>query len=117
MLIPIISGLLGFLVILAAVVLLIYGTRVRKWQLCLAKQWTTVIGNFGTGMPRTFQLRLTAQNGGTVSGQYSEKKYLWILPLTPRIGDLKESLVFHRDWLNAIYVLKICPDVDTVVEM
>lgn len=116
-LVPIISGLLGLLVIAAAVFFLVKGVWVKKRQLCPANQWTTIISNFGTGMPRTFQIRFTSKDGSPVSGRYSEKKYLWILPLAPKEGDLQAELSFHRDWINAMYVLKIYPTSDTVVEM
>jgi hypothetical protein len=76
---------------------------------CPAGQWTTLVSNFGSGMPRTFEVRF---EGAEVSGEYVEKRHWWIFPQQPATGRLERHMSFHRRWINAIYSIKVKPDHD-----
>lgn len=84
--------------------------------LCPAGRWTTVISNFGTGMPRTFTIAFTPRSGEEVSGTFEEKKYLWIFPQKPRTGNLVPLMRFNREWINGIYKVRVKPDTDLTAE-
>ena len=88
-----------------------------RLQRCPAGQWTVLISNFGSGYPRTFEVRLRGEAGGPVSGQYQEKRATWIFPNAPVTGALAPTLSFHRKWINAIYKVSIRPDQDVVAEV
>ena len=88
-----------------------------RLQRCPAGQWTVLISNFGSGYPRSFQVRLRSEAGGAVSGQYQEKRATWIFPNAPVTGALAPVLTFHRKWINAIYKVSIRPDQDVVAEV
>ena len=106
------------LVVLAALgLLLAKGVRVKKRRACPRDQWTTIISNFGTGIPRIFTVTLTARDGGSVEGKYIEQKHLWIFPMAHREGNLEPRLTFRRDWINAIYTVKILPTSDVEVSI
>ena len=82
---------------------------------CPKNSWTTIIGNFGTGYPKTFYLTIAADAGQPVTGQFREQRYFWIIPETPTEGHLQPQMQFHRYWINGIYSVKIKPDVDCTV--
>ena len=84
---------------------------------CPAGQWTTLVSNFGSGMPRTFRVRLTAAGGATVAGEFEEKAAAWIFPRPPRTGELRPEMEFHRRWINAIYKIRVRPQVDLTAEL
>ncbi len=81
-----VSSIVALIFLAALIVLLTKGVRVKKSQSCPARQWTTIISNFGTGIPRTFKITFRTKDGAPVSGEYSEQKYLWIFPKSPKIG-------------------------------
>ena len=89
----------------------IFGGGRRK---CPAGKWTTLISNFGTGMPKTFTVALISPEGEPVSGQFEEKKYTWIFPRKPVRGRLVPMMEFHREWINGIYSVRIKPDSDLI---
>jgi len=84
---------------------------------CPKNQWTTLISNFGTGMPACWNIRLKADDGEKMEGSYIEKRWWWIFPQKPVTGELTEQMQFKRYWINAIYSLKICPDIDVIAEI
>jgi hypothetical protein len=84
---------------------------------CPKNQWTTLISNFGTAMPACWNISFQAPRGEKVEGSYTEKRWWWIFPQTPVTGKLTAQMQFERYWINAIYTLKICPDVDVVAEI
>ncbi len=88
----------------------------KKKVLCPAGKWTTLISNFGTGMPKTFAVSFTSDHG-YIGGEFVEHKYLWIFPKTPVKGQLQPLMEFHREWINGIYSVKVKPETDTVAEI
>lgn len=84
---------------------------------CPKHQWTSLISNFGTGMPACWDIRFKAQDGEKVEGTYIEKRWWWIFPRTPVTGKITEQMQFERYWINAIYSLKVYPDVDVIAEI
>jgi len=83
---------------------------------CPAGRWTTLISNFGTGMPKTFTIAFHAESREDISGEYLEKKYMWIFPQRPVRGTLVPLMEFHRNWINGIYSVKVKPDIDLMAE-
>jgi hypothetical protein len=78
---------------------------------CMAGEWTTLISNFGSGMPARWTISLEATDPGVlVSGEFYERRHFWIFPQAPVTGPLQPRMVFTRYWINAIYVVKIKPD-------
>ncbi len=84
---------------------------------CRKDEWTTLIANFGTGIPAAWMMTFTSKNGETISGTYIEKRHWWIFPQEALEGQLTEKMEFQRHWINAIYSLKVCPISDVVVEI
>jgi hypothetical protein len=83
---------------------------------CPACKWTTLISNFGTGMPKTFTIAFHSESGADISGEFLEKKYTWIFPNTPVRGSLVPLMEFNREWINGIYTVKVKPDIDLTAE-
>jgi len=83
---------------------------------CPKNQTTKIICNFGRAYPQDFEIIITSENGEKLSGIYIEKKYFWIFPETPKIGNLEPQMFFHRNWINGIYSVHIKPDIDVVVK-
>ncbi len=115
MLLPIIGGLVGLLGAVGMVFLLVKGVRVKKRQYCRQGEWSTIILNFGTGLERVFNISFKSKMNETVTGEYSEKRFCWIFPQEATGGKLISNMSFRRDWINAIYILKIRPDTDVEV--
>ncbi len=115
MLLPIITGVVNLIVVVGMVVLLVKGVRVKKRQHCRQGEWSNIIFNFGTGLERVFNVSFKSEMNETVSGEYLEKKFTWIIPQEATGGKLTSNMSFRRDWINAIYILKICPDTDIEV--
>ena len=84
---------------------------------CPKGEWTTLISNFAAGMPADWTIKFTAPGGEAIEGSYIEKRYWWIFPQTPVTGKLTPKMRFHRYWINAIYSVRVCPDVDVVAEI
>ncbi|NOQ23201.1 MAG: hypothetical protein GQ565_11210 [Candidatus Aegiribacteria sp.] len=83
---------------------------------CPAGRWTTLISNFGSGMPKTFTIAFHTESHGEISGEFLEKKYFWIFPQKPVRGPLVPLMEFKRDWINGIYTVKVKPDIDLIAE-
>ena len=81
---------------------------------CPKNQWTTIISNFGTGMPAYWNITFKTSSGEKVDGTYIEKRYWWIFPQQPVTGKITEQMNFQRYWINAIYSLKVCPATDVI---
>ncbi|MBM3466130.1 MAG: hypothetical protein FJX76_28925 [Armatimonadetes bacterium] len=112
---PIVGGAIGLILMAGAVAFLIRGVRVSNEHACPAGKWTTVISNFGTGMPATFRALITAADGGEVSGKFREEKFQWIFPGPVKEGPLAADMRFERDWINAIYKVHVMPERDVTV--
>ena len=84
---------------------------------CPKNQWTTLISNFGAGMPACWDVRFEAKDGGKIEGSYVERRWWWVFPQKPVTGRIAGQMKFERHWINAIYSLKICPDVDVIAEI
>lgn len=84
---------------------------------CPKNQWTTLISNFGTGMPACWNISFKSQGGERIEGSYVEKRWWWVFPQKPVTGKLTEQMQFERYWINAIYSLKVCPNVDVIAEI
>ena len=91
----------------------LFGSRKKK---CPAGKWTTLISNFGTGMPKTFTVAFSSEKGEDISGEYMEKKYTWIFPKKPVRGPIVPLMRFNREWINGIYKVQVKPDVDLTAE-
>lgn len=83
---------------------------------CKKNKLTKIISNFGRGYPQTFNVTLTPEGNENVSGIYLEKRYLWIFPESPIVGELTKKMQFHRYWINGIYSVAIRPDCNVIVE-
>jgi len=117
--IAVFGGIIGLMAIIAMLFLLKSVTGVRREQFLPANQESVVIFNFGTGMPRTFEIKLTTTDGKKIAGKYREQKFTWIFPQPPTEGPLQNHLTFQRDWINAIYKVSIFPencDINITVE-
>ena len=88
----------------------------KKRVPCPAGRWTTLISNFGSGMPKTFTIAFHTESSGEVSGEFREKKYTWIFPKKPVRGHLVPLMKFNREWINGIYSVQVKPDVDMIAE-
>ena len=86
-----------------------------KRKFCKKGKSTKIISNFGTAYPQTFSINIANDRGEKVSGTYTEKRYFWIFPQKPIEGDLRNSMQFHRKWINGIYSVTITPDCDVEV--
>jgi hypothetical protein len=84
---------------------------------CPKNEWTTLISNFGSGMPAYWKITFKSKNGEKVDGQFIEKRYWWIFPQQPVTGKITEKMSFERYWINAIYSLKVCPTTDVIAEI
>ncbi|MEN8208841.1 MAG: hypothetical protein ABFR50_06285 [Candidatus Fermentibacteria bacterium] len=89
--------------------------RKRKVS-CPAGKWTTLISNFGTGMPKTFTIAFHTDSHREISGEFMEKKSIWIFPGKPVRGSIVPLMEFKRDWINGIYSVKVKPDIDLIAE-
>ncbi len=67
-------------------------------------------------MPKTFTVSFTSESGSCTGGEFMEHKYLWIFPKAPVKGLLLPLMEFQRDWINAIYVVRVKPDTDVIAE-
>jgi len=113
----IISGIIGLLLILILGFVLVRGVWVKKTVRCPKDEWTTVISNFATAMPKDWNLSFKSTDNSPIAGEYREQKYFWLFPKTPQHGTLKEHMTFHRDWVNARYILKVKPTSDLVTSI
>lgn len=84
---------------------------------CPKDEWTTLISNFGTGIPAYWTITFRSNNGTKVEGIYREKRYWWIFPQQTIEGPLSAHMIFHRRWINALYSLKVYPSSDVVAEI
>ena len=84
---------------------------------CPKGEWTTLISNFGTGIPASWMMAFKSKNAEAVAGTYIEKRHLWIFPQQAVEGQLTTKMEFQRHWINAVYSLKVCPTSDMVVEI
>jgi hypothetical protein len=87
-----------------------------KQILCEKNHFTKIISNFGRGYPQTFNVTIIPEGKEDVSGIYLERRYFWIFPETPIVGELKEKMQFHRYWINGIYSVAIKPNSNVLVE-
>jgi hypothetical protein len=87
-----------------------------KQIICKKDKLTKIISNFGRGYPQTFNVTIIPEGNTDVSGIYIEKRYLWIFPESPIVGELTEKMQFQRYWINGIYSVAIKPDSNVVVE-
>lgn len=92
----------------------LFGTKKIE---CPKDQWTTLISNFGSGMPAYWTITFKTKDGSKVAGTYFEKRWFWIFPQQPVTGELTAQMTFQRYWINAIYKLKVCPSADTIAEI
>lgn len=88
-----------------------------KPKFCKKDKFTKIISNFGSGYPKTFNVRIRSVTGEKVSGTYSERRYFWIFPQKPIEGELSNTIQFHRKWINGIYSVSIKPDSDVEVKV
>lgn len=96
---------------------IIVGLFGKKTIECPRNQWTTLISNFGTGIPACWDIRFRAKDGGQVEGSYIEKRWWWVFPRKAVTGKITEKMQFERHWINAVYSLKICPETDVIAEI
>ena len=75
------------------------------------------MSNVGSGIPRTFRVRLTAAGGAAVAGEFEEAAAAWIFPRPPRSGELRPEMEFRRRWINAIYKIRVRPRADLTAEI
>lgn len=110
-----ISTTVSAIILIAVIILLYKGVRVKKRQTCPRNQWTAIISNFGTGYPRTFDVTFTSTTGENIAGKYTEQRFLWVFPGGIKEGNLESKVTFHRNWLNGRYKVKIFPHSDVEV--
>ncbi len=83
----------------------------RRKISCPAGRWTTLISNFGTGMPKTFTVSFHSESMGEISGEFLEKKHFWIFPQKSVRGASVPLMEFNREWIIGIYSVKVKPDI------
>lgn len=116
-LVSILSGSVGLLICVVMMYIVLKGASASKEQRCPKDQWATVIRNFGTGYPKDFHLEIGTENGSALAGEFCEQKYFWIFPTTPKNGALQPNMTFHRNWINARYVVSVKPASDVIVKI
>ena len=89
----------------------------KKSVHCPGGEWSTLISNFGSGLPAWWTIRFTAEGGTPVNGIYIEKRCWWIFPQPPVSGPIDAEMRFHRYWINAIYSIRVCPEIDCAAEI
>jgi len=109
----------AFSLIILSLVLyfVVKGATTKRKISCKKNEWTNIINNFGTAMPKTWKITFISENKEPIKGKYIEKKYIWIIPGGIKEGKLKENMQFHRNWINAIYKLAVYPETDINVEI
>ena len=90
--------------------------RTRRVE-CPRDVWTTLIWNFGSGMPRFWTITFLPLEEQPVSGAYVERRAFWIFPEVTVEGRLEQQMSFYRKWINAYYSLRVRPDVDLIAEI
>ncbi len=113
----IITFTITLIILIVVVLFVVKGVTTKSKIHCKKNEWTTIISNFGTGIPKTWNISFKTENGEPIKGKYIEKRYIWIIPGEVTEEKLKENIQFHRNWINAIYKLKIYPETDIVVEI
>lgn len=76
---------------------------------CPAGQWTKILSSFAVGLDKDWTVTFAADGGGKLEGETLEQKSKWIFPGKPHEKPLAERMVFQRDWINAIYWVKVKP--------
>ena len=84
---------------------------------CPAGEWTTILSTFAKGMAKDWVVTFTSDDGGTVEGEALEQKSLWIFPRTPGQQPLANRMTFHRDWMNALYWVKVKPSKTVIASL
>ena len=107
----------SLIILIVVIFFVIKGATTKSKILCKKNEWTTIINNFGTGYAKTWNISFKTETGEPVKGKFIEKRYVWILPGKLTEGELQENMQFHRNWINAIYKLKIYSETDIVVEI
>lgn len=88
-----------------------------KKIVCPKNQWTILISNKFVQIPISWKIDFKSETGETISGIFSEKKSLWIIPQKAIEGKLENTMYFERGWFNTFYTLKVLPDVDLIAEI
>jgi hypothetical protein len=89
----------------------------RKRVPCPAGELTQVLFHFGRGYPQEIRMRVEADDGGPVAGEFRETRHFWIFPEAPTVGPLETELTFHRRWINGIYRIAVRPDRNCTVHI
>lgn len=113
----ILSGLIGFILIVAAIAVVAKGVLTKKELTCPKNHWTRIINNFATGMPQEFHVKIETDDGRPFSGEFMEQRFLWIIPQNPVTGGLSSEMKFERHWINARYIVSIKPSEDVRVKI
>ena len=113
----IITFSITLIILIVVILFVVKGATTKSKKHCKKDEWTTIINNFGTGIPKTWNISFKSETGEPINGKFIEKRYVWIIPGEVAEGELKENMQFHRNWINAIYKLKIYADTDIIVEI
>lgn len=114
---PYVAVVVATMMMVGVIVFVVRGSMVRKEVRCTANEWTTVINNYATGVPATWTLRFEGADGEPISGTYKEQRAFWIFPMKAKTGVLEPEMVFSRDWINALYSLKVRTGTDGFVRI
>lgn len=89
----------------------------RKRVPCRAGELTQILFHFGRAYAQDLRVRIVADDGGPVAGEFREIRHFWIFPETPVVGPLEPEMTFHRRWIDGIYRIAITPDRDCVAHI
>lgn len=66
-------------------------------------------------MPKGWTFECVTADGTTPQGVRQEQRFAWIVPLNPRQAAVQPVMTFQRDWINAIYTVRIRPERDILI--
>lgn len=84
---------------------------------CAKGRKTIVISSIGHSYRRTFTVTFVTKDGGPVSGEYTERRFWWIIPLKPVTGPIQQTMQFERQASNNIYLVSFKTDTDATAEI
>ncbi|MEZ5175400.1 MAG: hypothetical protein R2823_04260 [Acidimicrobiia bacterium] len=89
------------------------GAKVADTRACSAGEWTSIVRNVGTVLPRSITVEI--DDTEPVRGRWREVRQRSILRDESVAGDIETSMAFGRRWLDWRYRIEIRPDRDISV--
>jgi hypothetical protein len=108
--VAIVSVVVALVFLAPVVAVVVGGAKVKATVECPAGEWTPIVKNFGTAMPRQIAVEIEGEDG--VAGRWREVRQRRIFRDVSVAGELNTSLAFHRRWIDWRYRIEIRPDAD-----